>query len=132
MTHFSPKRRRQGIRVEEFQNEVLVYDLDRHDAHCLNGIAVSVWQLADGTLSVEEIAARIDGAGTEADEAVVWRALEELEKASLLDTALPTDTVTMSRRQIVGRLGWAAAIPFVLSIAVPKPAFAQTGPTGAG
>ena len=109
---------------------MLVYDLDQHDAHCLNGIAVSVWQLADGTLSVGEIAARIVAAGTEADEAVVWRALEELEKASLLDAALPTDTASMSRRRMVGQLGWAAAIPFVLSIAVPKPAFAQTGATG--
>jgi hypothetical protein len=127
MKPFRPKRRHQGIRIEEFQNEVLVYDLDRHDAHCLNGAAVSVWQLADGTLSVEEIAARLDAAGTEMDEAVVWRALEELEKALLLETALPTDTATLSRRQMVGKLGWAAALPFVLSIAVPKPAFAQTG-----
>jgi hypothetical protein len=61
---------------------------------------------------------------------MVWRALEELEKASLLDTPLPTDAATMSRRQMVG-LGWAAALPFVLSLAVPKPAFAQTGGTGA-
>lgn len=129
MKRFSPRRRRKGIRIEEFQNEVLVYDLDRHDAHCLNGVAASVWQLADGTLSVEEIAARLEAAGTETDEAVVWRALEELEKASLLETALPTDTATLSRRQMVGKLGWAASLPFVLSIAVPKPAFAQTGAT---
>jgi hypothetical protein len=129
MKQFSPKRRRQGIRVEEFQNEVLVYDLDRHDAHCLNSVAVSVWQLADGTLSVEEIAGRLAAAGAEPDETVVWRALEELEKASLLETPLPTDDATLSRRQMVGKLGWAAALPFVLSIAVPKPAFAQTGGT---
>jgi hypothetical protein len=127
---FTPKRRRQGIRVEEFQNEVLVYDLDRHDAHCLNSVAVGVWHLADGTRSVDDIAAQLTAAGTEADETVVWRALEELEKASLLETALPADPATMSRRQLVGKLRWAAAIPFVLSITVPKPAFAQTGATG--
>jgi hypothetical protein len=129
MKQFRPARRRHGIRVEEFQNELLVYDLDRHDAHCLNSVAVSVWRLADGTLAIEEITARLAADGVEADETVVWRALEELEKASLLDTALPTDTTTMSRRQLVGKLGWVASLPFVLSIAVPKPAFAQTGAT---
>jgi hypothetical protein len=131
MKQFRPARRQHGIKIEEFQNEVLVYDLDRHDAHCLNSVAVGVWQLADGSLSVEEITARLQAGGSDADEAVVWRALEELEKASLLDTALPTDSATMSRRQMVGTLGWAAALPFVLSLAVPKPAFAQTGGTAA-
>jgi hypothetical protein len=130
---FNPKVRDQAVKVEEFQGELLVYDLTRHGAHCLNGAAVSVWRLADGTRSVTEIAQKI-GAETSAepDEALVWRALEELDTASLLATPLPTESVDADRRRMLTRLGWAAAIPLVLSITVPKPAFAQSlGPTGA-
>ncbi len=128
MNPFHPKRRQDGVRVEEFQGEVLVYDLERHTAHCLNGIAVNVWQLADGTLSATEIAERITAEqGTDADESLVWRALEELDKVSLLETPLSTAPAELSRRQMVTRLGWAAAIPLVLTVSVPTPAFAQTG-----
>jgi len=128
---FKPQRRQAGIKVEDFEGEVLVYDLDRHSAHCLNGIAVAVWQQADGSASVEEIASRIAAAeGRATDETLVWRALEELDRAALLETPLPAETVDTDRRRVIGRLGWAAAIPLVLSIAVPKPAYAQSGPTG--
>jgi hypothetical protein len=127
---FHPSRRQGGIRVEEFQGEVLVYDLDGHTAHCLNGIAVSVWQYADGTRSAAEIAERIAAdQGTEADEALVWRALEELDRASLLATPLASAPVELTRRHLMTKLGWAAAIPLVLTVAVPTPAFAQTGVT---
>jgi hypothetical protein len=124
---FCPKRRVEGVKVEEFQGEVLVYDLQRHAAHCLNGIAVSVWHHADGSLSVAEIATRIVESGGQADEAVVWQALEELDRASLLVAPLADAPVDQARRQMLGKLGWAAAIPFVLSITVPTPAYAQTG-----
>ena len=130
MNTFHPKRRQDGIRIEEFQGEVLVYDLERHTAHCLNGIAVGVWQYADGTRSAVEIAERIAAdQATEADEALVWRALDELDRASLLESPLTAAPVDVTRRHMVGKLGWAAAIPLVLSIAVPTPAFAQTGAT---
>jgi len=126
---FQPKKRENGLRVEEFQGEVLVYDLDRHSAHCLNGAAARVWQHADGTATVEQIAATI-AEGREADVDLVWRALSELDAANLLATPLASAPIDESRRQMMATLGWAAAIPLVLSIAVPEPAFAQSGPTG--
>ena len=125
--NFNPMRRQLNVRVEEFQGEVLVYDLERHTAHCLNGIAVNVWKYADGTLSIAEIADRITAEqGTEVDEALVWRALEEIDRASLLDTPLTAAPEDLTRRFMFAKLGWAAAVPLVLSIAVPTPAFAQS------
>jgi hypothetical protein len=130
VTEFFPKKRQRGVRVEEFQGEVLVYDLDRHTAHCLNGMAVDVWNQADGTTSVSTMASVIARAhGGEPDEALVWRALSELDAASLLDTPVTQALENPSRRLALNTLSWAAAIPLVLSIAVPKPAFAQSGPT---
>lgn len=132
MTPFRPSARTNGIRVEEFQGEVLVYDLDRHTAHCLNGAAVAVWRYADGTRSTEEIAALIAADQQRpVDEGLVWRALEELDQAFLLAAPLAATPSAVSRRQVFNTLGWAAAVPLVLTIAVPTPAFAQTGATGA-
>jgi hypothetical protein len=126
VSDFKPQRRERGVKVEEFQGELLVYDLERHKAHCLNGAAVAVWQEADGTRSVPEIAARIAAAGgTEPDESVVWRTIEELEKASLLAAPVAVETIDAARR-LFFHLGWATAVPLVLSIGVPTPAFAQS------
>jgi hypothetical protein len=130
MMNLYPKRRQRGIKVEEFEGEVLVYDLDGHQAHCLNGAAVTVWRLADGSASVADLAARVaEAQGGEPDESLVWRALEELDRAKLLETPLAREAVDQERRRMMTGLGWAAAIPLVLSIAVPTPAFAQSGPT---
>jgi hypothetical protein len=120
------------LKVEEFQGEVLVYDLDSHRAHCLNGVAAEVWRLCDGTRTVSAIAARLAmQQDADPDEALVWQALSELETAELIDGPMPLPA-DPSRRSALAKIGWAAGIPLVLSIAVPSPAFAQTiGPTGA-
>ncbi len=128
MPDFVPKKREHGLKVEEFQGEVLVYDLDNHRAHCLNGVAVSVWNELDGTRSVEDIARRIAATQrAQPDEDLVWRALNELDGASLLETSLEAAVIAdRSKRQTLAKIGWAIGIPLVLSIAVPEPAFAQS------
>jgi len=127
MARFRPKKRDQGLRVEEFQGELLVYDLERHNAHCLNGIAAAVWQQADGTASVDEIAARLaEAEGGRPDVNLVWRALSELDAAFLLATRLDDAPLDDDRRQMMKKLAWATAIPLVLSIAVPEPAYAAS------
>jgi hypothetical protein len=127
MNEFRPRKRVRNVKVEEFQGEVLVYDLDNHRAHCLNGVAAKVWNLCDGTQSVAQIAAAISDDPTAApDEALVWTALTELDTASLLDTPIDTATHEHSRRSAIAKFGWAAAIPLMLSIAVPEPAYAQS------
>jgi len=138
MSEFRPLRREHGLKVEEFGHEVLVYDLQRHQAHCLNPIAAKIWMQCDGRSSVTELAARVAAdAGQDPDESMIVRALELLSEASLLESPaeLPADVVDASKRRTLGRLGWAAALPIVMSIGVPSPSYAQspgrTGPTGA-
>jgi hypothetical protein len=132
VTEFRPEQRDRALKVEEFQGEVLVYDLESHRAHCLNGVAAQVWRLCDGTATVTDIARAVALArDAEPDEALIWQALTELSEASLLTTPLPAPELDLSRRNALAKIGWAAAIPLVLSIAVPTPAYAQTaGPTG--
>ena len=129
MNEFHPKKRLHSVRIEEFQGEVVVYDLDNHRAHCLNGIAATIWNLCDGTRSVAQIAEAIADEPTTAasGEELVWTALTELDSASLLDTPIDAGVPDApSRRSAMAKIGWAAAIPLVLSIAVPEPAYAQS------
>jgi hypothetical protein len=54
-----------------------------------------------------------------------------LAEADLLETAPPEVlAVDPSRRRLLAAAGWATLAPFVTSLAVPVPAFAQSGPAG--
>ena len=66
--------------------------------------------------------------GAPVDESLVWLALDQLEKFKLLDEvpAKPAMLAGLTRRQMVARLGIAAAaLPAIVSIVTPH-AYAQT------
>src|ERR1700687_4956104 len=54
-----PRAKRKGLLIEEAGGEMLVYNLERHHAHCLNDTAVRVWRLCTGRLTVSQIAAKL-------------------------------------------------------------------------
>jgi hypothetical protein len=126
-----PKAREDGLVVRELPGEVLIYDLERHKAHCLNQTAAAVWRHCDGETSPTEIGYRLAREfSTPVDEDVVWLALEELGTLSLIDGAVVRPTPGLSRAQVLRRLGVATAaiaVPSVLSIAVPTASAAACG-----
>jgi hypothetical protein len=121
-----PRVRKQGLVVTELPNELLVYDLERHKAHCLNPTAALVFKQCDGRKSVEQVARTL---GKEldvaADERLVWLSLDRLARANLLE-ARPTPPLAAerySRRELVRRVGLAAAtLPVVATVLAPSPA----------
>ena len=129
-SHF-PRIRELAFVVHDLPAEVLVYDLDRHEAHCLNQSAALVWRACDGKLAPVEIAHKLT---TELDaafsEAMVLLALNQLEKIHLLEQpeAALAPFAGLSRRQMVRTLGLAGAVavPVVTSIVAPTPAQAGT------
>jgi len=127
-----PLARRDGLVIRSLADETLVYDRERHQAHCLDRVAGIVFQHCDGTRSPEEIAALLDeGELPAAREATVSLALEQLSAARLLvevhehGTSTPgsEDRVT-SRRELL-RLT-ALAVPMIASIVAPTPAQAAS------
>ncbi|HYP27196.1 MAG TPA: PqqD family protein [Blastocatellia bacterium] len=132
----APHARAEGLVSHETSDELLVYDLKRHKAHCLNRSAALVWKYCDGQTSVKELARRL---GKEmdapADEEVVWLALERLGKAHLLrERAVRLDgPAGLSRREVIRKLSMAAAIalPAVTSIIAPTAVQAATCLTSA-
>lgn len=123
-----PQARKEGLVVQEMPEEVLVYDLDRHEAHCLNSAAVGVWRACDGERTPVEIARHLTReTGTPVDEHTVLFALGQLSKYNLLveKVAVPAG---ISRRDFLRRAGIAAAVtvPLVISIATPTAAQAAS------
>ncbi len=111
--------------VTELMGEVLVYDLERHRAHCLNPAAAVVFKHCDGTRSVEELAALLERElGGPADPDCVWLALDHLGRARLLRQRVsrPKEAGRLSRRQLARRLGIAVLLPAVTSLLAPTPA----------
>jgi hypothetical protein len=123
-----PMARTAGLVVRDLGDETLVYDLERHEAHCLNRTAALVFRHADGRRSVADIALVVAAdAHSAVDEDVVRLAIEKLAEAKLIENAdaepLP-ETASPTRREALRRVALGAALlaPIVTSLLVPTPA----------
>ena len=127
-----PRAREVDLLVHELQGETVVYDLTRHEGHCLNRSARLVWEACDGETPVAAIATRVGRElGQPVDGAFVRFALRRLERAHLLRDPLGEDTgPLLSRRVLAKRLGLLGALsvllPAVVSIVAPTAAQAAT------
>jgi hypothetical protein len=123
-----PRRRRDGLVVQELPEETLVYDLERHRAHCLEAVAAAVWEASDGHRTVEQIAARASKrTGRRVPEEAVWLALRRLGRARLLEApvAAPVGGRFTSRRDWLKKAALFGGLS-VLSITAPTAAEAAT------
>jgi hypothetical protein len=135
-----PVARSEGLVVEDLDGEVLIYDLERHRAHCLNQASALVWRACDGTKAVPELAALLEESVPGWDEDTTKYALMQLEKRHLLSDPLPAHQVerTLTRRDMFRKaaltgLAIGVGIPVVKSIVAPTPAQAASClPTGSG
>lgn len=126
--------------TRELPDELIVYDLTCHRAHCLNRAAAAVFRRADGTRTVAEIALELEDPGGDraTREAIVRLALDQLAAAGMLETTpdeMPQPAGveldaggSPSRRDALRRLGTGVALllPVVASVLAPTPADAQS------
>ena len=121
--HLFPRRKLHNLIEERVFDEVLVYDRTRDRAHCLNATAARVWELCDGSRTIEQITQVHTGLTEEASDDAVLLALRQLSLAHLLEEPLPAGvTEGLSRRGLlrkVGRWGIAASIPLVVTRLAP-------------
>jgi hypothetical protein len=123
-----PLARTDQLIVRELPDELLVYDLDHHKAHCLNKASTLVWKHCDGKTTVAEVARLLERElATLVDDDVVWLALGQLRRFHLLEEESKTILgMKVTRRDLVRKyLPAALALPVILSI--PAPTAAQTG-----
>ena len=94
-----PQSRVLDVVMKEMPNEVLLYDLARHKAHCLNQTAALIWKYCDGATSVAVITQRLaQSLHSPIKEEVVWLALcpsgESLFHQMLSATTTPGRTLS--------------------------------------
>jgi hypothetical protein len=127
MASVGPRARTNRLVTRDLGDELLVYDLERHKAYCLNRVARQVFRHCDGDTTSHDMAVRIgDALGMPVDEQSVRLGLLRLEKAHLLEHPVGL-TLRASRREALRNLGRAAmvVVPLVTAITVPTSAQAQ-------
>jgi len=127
---FTPKSRKENLVVQELEGEVLIYDLEKNKAFCLNQTSALVWQSCDGSRTIAGIT---DAVGkqlnSQVNEDLVWLALDQLSKENLIENqgAIENKFVGMSRREAVRKVGFASLIALPVIASLSAPASAQTG-----
>jgi hypothetical protein len=126
-----PAARRDDLVIQEFAEELLVYDLRINKAICLNRTSALVWQNCDGKKNISQITAEVEKQlGDLVGEDVVWFALSQLEKENLLTNGeiLPGKFNNLSRREIIKKIGLTSmvALPIVSSLVAPMAIHAQS------
>lgn len=127
-----PAARVEGLITTSSDDEVLVYDQERHHIHHLNHSAAAVWRLCDGRRSVEDIARAASEQDTEpVDADAVRLAIDKLARADLLVAAVPDafQLSTHSRRTFMKRaaVAGAVAVPAIVSMTAPARAANSKG-----
>src|ERR1700686_2958365 len=80
-----PLARKEELLIERLSDEVLVYDLARKRAHCLNQAAALIWDHCDGKTSVVEMAGILRvSLNAPVDEELVLFGLREIGRKHLL------------------------------------------------
>ena len=128
----APLARSEGLLTEEVEAEIVVYDSESKQAHCLSPLAALVFAGSDGQTPIPELA---ELASTQLGEPIevdgVKEALAQLEELGLM--VVPEDELRVSRRGMIrkGALVGAAvaATPLIVSVAT---ASAQTGSCAGG
>jgi hypothetical protein len=108
--------------VRNLDDEVLVYDLERNQAHCLSPGAGQLWRRCDGFTTVGEMVELLrTEIEPEANEQAVRHILLQLGKDHPLEEQVsrPLSERGITRRQLMQRAGVAVAAAAVTTLAVP-------------
>ena len=117
-----PRARTDNLVIRELDDETLVYDTARDEAHCLNRTAALVWKLCDGQTTAMQAARslrnEVDGS---IDTDLVWLAVKQLKRFHLIESA--NELPAVSRRDLVLKYApLALALPVIISISTPTAA----------
>jgi hypothetical protein len=124
------------LTLQEVETETLLYDERTHQAWCLNRSSACIWRLCDGRNTVSQIAAHASATlGAPVSEDLVLFTLGELRDQNLLQSdSVTVPSHALTRRQMMGRVGLAAAtlLPAIAALTAPRPAAAASLGGGAG
>lgn len=116
--------RKHDIVIQEFKNDVLIYDLNIHKAFCLNHTSAMVWRLCKGIRSDWQIAEKmIIELKSFVCEDLVLLAMDDLDRNKLLEIKAETKLYfsQQNRRKIIKKIGLTSmiALPLVSTLIAP-------------
>jgi hypothetical protein len=121
-----PRSRTDNLVIRELDDETLVYDIERDEAHCLNQTASLVWKQCDGNTTAAQAARFLQSElKSPVDSDLIWLAVKQLKRFHLVESNAKSPAV--SRRNLVLKYAPAAlALPIIMSITTPTPAQAAS------
>jgi hypothetical protein len=126
---FTPKSRKENLVIQELEGEILIYDLEKNKALCLNETSALVWQSCDGSRTIASISDVIGKQlNSQVNEDLVWLALDQLSKENLIENKdeVKSKFAGMSRREAVRKVGLASLIALPVIAAITAPVAAQS------
>jgi hypothetical protein len=121
-----PLARTRDIVMQDFGQEILLYDLNINKAICLNQTASLVFKHCDGVCSLTDLKLK----NSDLTDEIIFLTLDLLAKESLLQVNNYQSRFDgLSRREVIRKVGLASviALPLISSIIAPNAAAAQSG-----
>jgi hypothetical protein len=125
-----PLLRTANLVVKELPQEILIYDLQKNKAFCLNETARLIMDQCDGKTSVDEAAGYLHRKlKANVSEEMIWMVVEQLQNADFIekDYEIPIQTTRVTRRKILqSAAALGIALPMITSLVAPTAAHAQS------
>src|SRR5215217_6945311 len=127
-----PFLRTENLVVNELPDELLIYDLEKNKAFCLNETARLIMNECNGETSIDEAVINLNRKlKSKVPEEVIWMVVEQLKKSDLLknDYQIPVQiTNKVTRRKILRSAALLGlALPVISSLVAPTAVNAQSG-----
>ncbi|MBX7173625.1 MAG: PqqD family protein [Pyrinomonadaceae bacterium] len=128
----NPRSRQANIVTQEFEDEVVIYDLETNKAFVLNETCAFVWRNCDGKQEVAEISLNLAQKHRQpVNEDIVWLTIDELKKNNLIENSenLKSRFEGLKRREIIKKIGLSTMIvlPMISIMVAPTSVDAQSG-----
>jgi hypothetical protein len=125
-----PSLRTENLVIQELPNELLIYDLEKDKAFCLNETARLIMDECHNGTSIDEAIINLNRKlKKQLSEEMIWMVVEQFKKFDLLkdDYRLPVQTTRVTRRRILqSAAALGLALPVITSLVAPTAVNAQS------
>lgn len=113
-----------NIVVRNLKDETLIYNLTTNQAFCLNDTSAKVFNACDGKTSFDDLKEK-----HQLTDEIIYLALDGLQKENLIEADYVSPFASLSRREVIRKVGLASmiALPVVSTLVAPSAASAASG-----
>ena len=120
---------RRPLIAKQIGTEWVLYDERTSTAHCLNGVAAEIWAACGQETSGSDIKLALRSERPDVRDEDILASLNEMLTLGILEESTSSEEVSVSRRELVRKLGLTAAMALpiaITSVLVPPAAAAAS------